>query len=47
MLVLRVPDIVVLKRVHVHVEPAVVVHVHVGNEYCAMSHLYHCRPNAI
>jgi hypothetical protein len=32
MTVLRVPQIVVLKPVHVHVERTIVVDVHVGNE---------------
>lgn len=32
MAVLGVPDVVVLKPVHVHLERAVRVHIHVGNE---------------
>ena len=37
--VLGVPDVVVWEQVHVHVELTVVVEVHIGNEYCTMSHL--------
>ena len=42
--ILGVPDVVVRERVDVHLEPVIVVDVHVGNEIRTMSHLYHCRP---
>lgn len=37
--VLSVPDVRVIKPVHVNVETAVGVHVHVGDEKCAISRL--------
>ena len=32
MTILGVPDVVVIERVHIHVEATVVVDIHVGNE---------------
>ena len=42
MLVVAVPGVVVRDTIHVGVELATVIDVHVGNEYCAMRHLFHC-----
>lgn len=43
---LSVPNIVVREAVHIDLQLAIGIHVHVRNEeYCAMNHLYHHPPN--